>query len=229
MKKHFPNFITCFNLICGCFAVFFSFKAIMFGDFSIPLYFILAAALFDFLDGLAARLLKAYSDMGKQLDSLADMISFGLAPGALIVAMIGRTAVEVPDWLPFVGFIIPVFSAWRLAKFNIDERQATGFLGLPTPANALFFGGLAYSYSVFFIEQPYWLIGIAVFFSILLVSNVPMFSLKFKNLKLKGNEIRYTFLLCALLLIIILKQDALPAIILLYILLSVISAILCRK
>jgi len=229
MKKHFPNFITCLNLICGCFAVFFSFKAIMFGDFSIPLYFILAAALFDFLDGLVARLLKAYSDMGKQLDSLADMISFGLAPGALIVAMIGRTAVEVPDWLPFAGFIIPVFSAWRLAKFNIDERQATGFLGLPTPANALFFGGLAYSYSAFFIEQPYLLIGIAVIFSVLLVSNISMFSLKFKNLKLKGNEIRYIFLFCALLLIIILKQDALPAIILLYILLSVISAILCRK
>jgi CDP-diacylglycerol--serine O-phosphatidyltransferase len=201
----------------------------MTGEFYLPLYFILAAALFDFLDGLTARLLNAYSEMGKQLDSLADMISFGLSPGALIVALIGRTAVDVPDWLPFAGFIIPVFSAWRLAKFNIDERQATGFLGLPTPANALFFGGLAYSYSDFFIEQPYLLIGVTVVFSVLLVSNIPMFSLKFKNLKFKKNEIRFICLLCALLLIIFLMNNALPAIILLYILVSVFSSVFIQE
>jgi len=223
ITSHIPNLITALNVVCGCFSVFFSFKAIMTGDFTLPLYFMAAAAVFDFLDGMAARLLNAYSAMGKQLDSLADMISFGLAPGAIVVALIGLTAVDVPDWLPFVGFVIPVFSAFRLAKFNIDERQTTGFLGLPTPANALFFGGLAYSYSEFFIGQPYYLIAITLIFSILLITNIPMFSLKFKNLKLKGNEIRYIFLLCAILLIIFLTTNALPAIILTYILISVLS------
>jgi CDP-diacylglycerol--serine O-phosphatidyltransferase len=134
--------------------------------------------------------------------------------------------VDVPDWLPFVGFVIPVFSALRLAKFNIDERQTSSFLGLPTPANALFFGGLGYSYSEFFTNQPYWLIAVAVIFSVLLVTEIPMFSLKFKNLKLKGNEIRYIFLLCAIFIVIFLKYNALPFLILLYI---IISVILCRK
>jgi len=223
IKTHIPNLITALNIVCGCFAVFFGFKAIISGDFALPFYFIIVAAVFDFLDGMAARLLNAYSEMGKQLDSLADMISFGLAPGAVVVALIGCTEVNVPDWLPFIGFIIPVFSALRLAKFNIDERQTTSFLGLPTPANALFLGGLAYSYSVFFIEHPYWLISIALIFSVLLISNIPMFSLKFKNLKFKGNEIRYLFLLCTVLLAIFLMNNALPAIILAYILISVVS------
>ena len=228
IKKHIPNFITTLNIVSGCLAVFFGFKAIMTGDFHLPLYFILAAALFDFLDGMTARLLHAYSDVGKQLDSLADMLSFGLAPGALVVAIIGRTAMDVPDWLPFTGFIIPVFSALRLAKFNVDERQTTGFLGLPTPANALFFAGLAYSYSDFFAGQPYWLIAIAALFSALLVIEIPMFSLKFKNLKFKGNEIRYIFLLSALLLVILLTYNALPYIILLYIVISVLTYIIIK-
>jgi CDP-diacylglycerol--serine O-phosphatidyltransferase len=226
MKKHIPNFITCLNLICGCFAVFFGFKAIMDGNFSLPFYFILAAAVFDFLDGMMARLLNAYSETGKQLDSLADMVSFGLAPGAVVVALIGSTTVEVHNLLPFSGFIIPVFSALRLAKFNIVERQTSSFLGLPTPANALFFAGLAYSYSQFFIENPYWLIAITVIFCVLLVCNIPMFSLKFKNLKLKGNEIRYIFLLCAIFIVIFLMNNALLWVILGYIFISI---ILCRR
>jgi CDP-diacylglycerol--serine O-phosphatidyltransferase len=228
MKKHIPNFITCLNLVCGCLAVFFGFKAIMSGNFSLPLYFILAAAVFDFLDGMAARVLNARSEMGKQLDSLADMISFGLAPGALVVAIIGH-ATNVPDWLPFVGFVIPVFSALRLAKFNIDERQTSSFLGLAVPANALFFGGLAYSYSDFFSQQPYLLIAIAIVFCVLLVSEIPMFSLKFKNLKLKDNCTQFIFIVGCVLLVIFLKFNAFASIIVWYILLSIINTIIKRK
>ena len=177
IKKHVPNFITCLNLFSGALAVYFAFQA----NYELVLILVLLAAVFDFLDGFAARLLKAYSPMGKELDSLADVISFGLAPGAVAFSML--QASELPQWLAFAGFIIPVFSALRLAKFNIDERQSSSFIGMPTPANAIFWIGLGYSYHENLAQQPYFVLGFIALMSLLLVSELPMFSLKFKNLK----------------------------------------------
>jgi CDP-diacylglycerol--serine O-phosphatidyltransferase len=226
MKKHIPNFLTICNLLCGSCAVFFGFRAILDGRFDLPLYFILAAAAFDFLDGFAARLLKAYSDIGKQLDSLADMISFGLAPSAVLTAVIGSTHMQVPDFLPFAAFLTAAFSALRLAKFNIDDRQTSSFIGLPTPANAIFFAGTANSYHAQMADFPYIVILLMLLFCFLLVCNLPMFSLKFKNYGWKGNEFPYILLVGAVILLIFLQLNAFAWIIALYILLSVIKKII---
>jgi len=137
MKKHIPNFLTCLNLFSGCIGVYYAFQ----GNYFAVLVFILIAAFFDFIDGLAARLLQAYSPMGKELDSLADVVSFGLAPGAVCFSLLSQSS--LPFWVAFAGFVITLFSALRLAKFNIDERQGSSFLGLATPANAIFWVGLA--------------------------------------------------------------------------------------
>lgn len=210
-----PNTITCLNVVCGCMAVLFAFSGFLVGSFMM----ILLAAVFDFFDGFAARLLKAYSPLGKELDSLADMVSFGLAPAAIAYTMGAE----------YVAFIIAVFSALRLAKFNIDERQTSEFIGLPTPANALFFGALGYIYfnrSPWFIyeiiENKYILIGLVVVFSLLLVSEIRMFSLKFKSFKFKDNILKFSFLAVSLGLIIAFKVASFPMIILLYILVSVV-------
>jgi CDP-diacylglycerol--serine O-phosphatidyltransferase len=223
IKKHIPNFITTLNLFAGCMAVYFAFL----GNYDLVAGFILLAAVFDFADGLAARVLKAYSPMGKELDSLADVVSFGVAPGVLAMTLLGESA--LPHWVSFAGFIIPVFSALRLAKFNIDERQTSSFLGLPTPANALFWVGLGYSFPDFLINNPYLLLGLIAVFSGLLVSEVSMFSLKFKNLKIKDNSIQFLFLFVCLALIIIFKAKALAMFIAAYILLSVIAALFRKK
>ena len=141
ITKHIPNTITCLNLFSGSMAVYYAFL----GNYQLVFALVLLAAVFDFFDGFAARLLKAYSPMGKELDSLADMVSFGLAPGAVAFSLLRQTV--FPEWLAFAGFIIPVFSALRLAKFNIDERQTNSFIGMPTPANAIFWVSASYSFS----------------------------------------------------------------------------------
>jgi len=162
---------------------------------------ILLAAVFDFMDGFAARLLKAYSAMGKELDSLADMISFGLAPGAIVFSFLTDTGTN--EWLPFVGFLIPVFSGLRLAKFNIDDRQSSSFLGLPVPANAIFWAGLVYSFSPFLMNNVWFLFILIALFCFFLVSEIPMFSLKFKNVSWKENQNQYLFLIgCGVILAI---------------------------
>ena len=202
MKKiivHIPNAITCLNLLSGCFACLFAFKT----DFETSALFICLAALFDFMDGFAARLLNAYSPMGKELDSLADLISFGMAPGILI-------------------FSIPVFSGLRLAKFNIDTRQTTSFIGLPVPADALFwigvcFWGLENGFNIYVLGC------LILIFSYLLVSELPMFSLKFKDLSLRNNYIRYILLLGAIIFITLFGFGGFAAAIVLYIVLSVIN------
>ncbi len=214
IKKHIPNFITCLNLFSGCLAIYYGFQA----NYDLVALFVLLAAVFDFADGLAARLLHAYSPMGKELDSLADVVSFGVAPGVLVLSMLTRS--ELPQWLVFAGFIIPVFSALRLAKFNIDDRQTSSFIGLPTPANALFWVGLGYSYSEILITNNWFILVFTVVFSGLLVSELPMFSLKFKNLKWKDNQVQYIFLIVSILLIIIFQTKALALIIGWYIVLS---------
>jgi len=215
MKKHIPNFITSLNLFSGCIAVYLAFQENFQGAFIA----ILASAVFDFFDGFAARLLKAYSPMGKELDSLADVVSFGVAPGAIVFSLLYKA--NIHEWLPYLGFIIPVFSALRLAKFNIDERQTSSFIGLPTPANAIFWAGLVFSYTDFLVSNVWLLIVLTLVFSYLLVAEIPMFALKFNNYSFKNNKIQYFFLFVTVILLTIFQLNAFAPIIGWYILLSV--------
>jgi CDP-diacylglycerol--serine O-phosphatidyltransferase len=223
LGAYIPNFITSLNLFAGCMAIYYGFR----GNYELVLLFVLLAAVFDFADGLAARLLHAYSPMGKELDSLADVVSFGVAPGVMVLSMLMQS--ELPHWMAFAGFIIPVFSALRLAKFNIDERQTTSFIGLPTPANGLFWVGLGFSFPDLLIANSIYILVFIVIFSGLLVSELPMFSLKFKNLKWKNNQTQYIFLLISILLIAIFQVKALALIIAWYIVLSIILFALPKK
>lgn len=211
MKRHIPNSITAANLICGCIAIGAAFQQ----DFTLALMFIVLGAIFDFFDGFAARLLHVSGPIGKELDSLADVVTFGVAPATMVVQMLSITAPAcTPEGrplmanLPYAGFLIAAFSALRLAKFNLDTRQSDSFIGLPTPANALFWGAIAVT---FFTEGNRVNDSVIPFVSLLaltavscwiLVSEIPMFALKFKSFGWKGNEIRYSFMAFALLLII---------------------------
>ena len=215
MKKHIPNFITCLNLFSGCVATYLAFK----GNYQGAFIAILLAAVFDFMDGFAARLLKAYSAMGKELDSLADMVSFGLAPGAIVFSLL--TTAGINEWVPFLGFLIPVFSGLRLAKFNIDDRQSSSFLGLPVPANAIFWAGLVYSFSPFLMNNIWFFLMLIGVFCFLLVSETPMFSLKFKNVSWKDNQNQFLFLLGCIVILVIFQLSAFALIITWYIASSV--------
>ncbi|MDR2823628.1 MAG: CDP-diacylglycerol--serine O-phosphatidyltransferase [Prevotellaceae bacterium] len=215
ITKHIPNTITCLNLISGCIAVWLAFK----GAFGNALLAISIAAIFDFCDGLAARLLKAYSYLGKELDSLADVVSFGFAPGALVFSVL--EASQAPDILKFAGFIIPAFSALRLAKFNLDERQTTSFIGLPVPANAIFWGGLVFAFSDFLTTNWWFLLVLTVIFSILLISEIPMFSLKIKGLAWRDNKIQYIFLAVCLTLFAVFGMKSIAFFIICYIVFSI--------
>jgi CDP-diacylglycerol--serine O-phosphatidyltransferase len=208
MKKHIPNFITCLNLFTGCVATVYAFN----GELETAAYLVLLAAAFDFMDGLAARVLKAYSEIGKQLDSLADMVSFGFIPGLFVFKML-------PTEYAYVGFIITVFSALRLAKFNIDTRQSENFIGLATPANTLFFISLPFLPMAI---NPILLVVLSIGFSLLLISEIPLFSLKFKSMDFNMNIHRYLLIILSLILIIFFKFAAVPMIIVIYILLSII-------
>ncbi|GHT34474.1 CDP-diacylglycerol--serine O-phosphatidyltransferase [Bacteroidia bacterium] len=235
MKQNFiirniPNTITCLNLFSGCIACVMAFR----GDYQWAAYFIYIAAVFDFFDGFAARLLHAYSAMGKELDSLADCVSFGVAPGLIMFSLLGD--VVFPDYLqpyaeyvPYFAFIIPVFSMLRLAKFNLDERQTSSFIGLPTPANSIFMASISCYLPAFMHEHGIWLIGVTVAFSALLVVPLPMFSLKMKNLKLKHNTRRYIFFVLSALLLIVVGIDHLYLVIILYIVMSLIMAVMPKK
>jgi len=188
--------------------------------------FVMFAAILDFMDGLAARLLHAYSALGKELDSLADVVSFGVAPGFVLFSFLSR--VTGSYWAMF-AFLIPIFSALRLAKFNIDERQTTSFLGLPTPANAIFWVFLISSMRMHYLDY-FTLNGFLIttiilisIFCFLLVSEIPMFSLKFKNISWKDNNIRFIFLLVSIALVVWFKFKAFPLIIVLYITLSLLN------
>jgi CDP-diacylglycerol--serine O-phosphatidyltransferase len=183
-------------------------------------YFVWLACVFDFLDGLVARALKVNSPIGKELDSLADVVSFGLLPSLFMFTWIdGLTSNTI---LPYLAILIAICSALRLAIFNIDTEQSDSFKGLPTPANTLFLTGLPFlSFeSVQFLFQPVALCLISIIFSLLLVSRIDLFALKFKNFAWASNKIRFTFLICSVLLLVSFKFAAIPLIILLYILLS---------
>ena len=235
--RHVPNFITSLNLLSGCISITLAFE----GKLDWAAYMIGIAAVFDFLDGMAARLLKAYSEIGKQLDSLADMVSFGVAPSAILYALIKIALIKnsllsgmfstdpIQEALAFIPFLIAVFSALRLAKFNIDERQTSSFIGLPTPANAILIASLPLiianqdPFLENIILNKYLLIGLILVLSYLLISEIPMFSLKFKHLKWKENEFRFIFLALSFVLIVLLKFTAIPIVIFTYILLSVVQ------
>lgn len=193
MKKEIPNILTLLNLFSGCIAITMAFR----GDFTAVVIWVAVAALFDFFDGLAARSLGVASKMGVELDSLADLVSFGLAPATAVFKLL-QDHTLLPDLLsrfepviPYLAFLIPLFSAYRLAKFNIDDRQTTSFLGLPTPANGLFWASyvcgtcLAAGTNGFYL---YLTAGLILVLSLLMISEIPMFSLKIKSMKIKGNE-----------------------------------------
>ena len=203
IKKHIPNTITCCNLFSGCVACVMAFRC----NFELAMAFIVLGAVFDFFDGMVARLLHVSSPMGVQIDSLADDITFGIAPATIVFSymqnrLLYPAYLEDIVWLlPHAAFLIAVFSAYRLAKFNIDTRQTNTFIGLPTPANALFWSSLITGGGAWLNElNAGWvlLLGLIALFSYFLVSEIPMFSLKFKNLSWRSNRIRYIFLLCCL-------------------------------
>jgi CDP-diacylglycerol--serine O-phosphatidyltransferase len=224
MKKHIPNTITSLNLISGCIATYWAFQS----NYELSLLFIVIGAVFDFFDGMSARLLHVSSPIGKELDSLADDITFGFAPSAIIFSWLcGYDFHELPSpiafIMPFLAFIMAAFSALRLAKFNLDERQAMGFIGLPTPANALFWSSLIVGGGEFLASSPLYIYGVIIMvlvFSYLLISEIPMFALKFKTWGWKGNEVKYIFLLTCIPLLMILGVSGLAAIIAWYVLLS---------
>lgn len=204
MKKHIPNSITCCNLISGCIAIVFALD----GMLTMALLFIIIGAVFDFFDGMSARLLGVSSPIGKELDSLADVVTFGVAPSCIIFSFLsGFHQHFIP--LPFVAFIMAAFSALRLAKFNLDERQTTSFIGLPTPANALFWGSLISWLDAQRMFEPYTLpnyyiyiiVALVLLSSYLLVAELPLFALKFKHWGWKGNEVKYIFVITSALMI----------------------------
>jgi len=240
MIKQIPNIITSLNLLCGCVAIFFAIS----GDLVTASFFVFVGIFFDFFDGLAARVLNAHSEVGLQLDSLADMVTSGVAPGIVMVQLLSQATTgsylditsifsqsgwntSMYDYIPFVGLLITVASAYRLAKFNVDTRQRTSFIGLPTPANTLLILSLPlilhfqHTQVIENIILNAWLLlGLTVLSCILLNAELPLFALKFKTWDLKSNAVRYLFLLACIVLLVLLKFVAIPVIILLYILIS---------
>ncbi|TRZ42823.1 CDP-alcohol phosphatidyltransferase family protein [Robertkochia solimangrovi] len=244
MKRHIPNFLTMLNLLSGCIAVVLAVR----NHLELAALFVAIGIFFDFFDGLAARLLNVKSELGVQLDSLADLVTSGLVPGIVMFQLFNQAnglnsytwsgeSTESMFWvgdtfiaISFLGFLITLASAYRLAKFNIDEDQATTFTGLPTPANALFILSLPlilkYHNNVTFdtlILSNWFLVVITLLSAYMLNARVRLFSLKFKGGKLRDNIIKYTFLLLSLILLIVMQFMAIPVIIVLYVVFSVIE------
>ena len=223
MSKHIPNLLTISNLICGCIALYFTFK----GELVYTAYLIVLAAIFDFMDGAVARLLNVSNPIGKELDSLADMVSFGLVPGSVVFHLLEESPLSQYS---FMALIIPIFSAYRLAKFNVDENQNENFIGLPTPANCLVFISIplittfnSESTIAYLFEIPEILLIITILMSLALVSRINMFSLKFKNLKFQDNKFRFFIITMSIFLLTWLEFSAIPIIILLYIMMSIVK------
>ncbi len=228
--KHIPNTITCCNLLSGCVSIFLTCSNHLLGASAM----IFVAAVFDFFDGFAARLLHAKSPIGAELDSLSDVVSFGVAPSFIIAALLNNTDIT---WMlaginvfPMLAFVLAVFAAIRLAKFNIDTRQSSSFIGLPVPTVGLFIASLPFLLSNIsnesclyqIVTNPCLLLSLVVIFSWLMISEIPFFSFKIKNLKFKDNVLRYFVALFAIVALITLKWVALPFIFLFYIVISLI-------
>ncbi len=214
IKKQIPNALTCANLFCGCIGIVFAFK----GHLDITAYTVLLAGIFDFFDGFSARLLNVKSLIGKELDSLADMVSFGFLPGVVMFHLLTQSDYSSP-YLPYLGFLITIFSALRLAKFNIDTRQTEDFIGLNTPMNTLFIVSLPFIQRDFpgLIGSTMLLLGLTVLMSWLLVSEIRIFSLKFGSMKWATNKTKFIFLIVSAILIAFLKFAAIPFVLVLYI------------
>jgi CDP-diacylglycerol--serine O-phosphatidyltransferase len=227
LKKHLPNAITCANLFSGCIGIVLAFK----GELIAASYAIFLSAIFDFFDGLASRVLKSFSGIGKDLDSLADMVSFGVLPAVIMYQLLlqARQIDNISSYLNFIAFLIPVFSALRLAKFNVDTRQSEHFIGLPTPANAILIASFPLildhhnRYFTPSLQNPYVLSVLIIIMCSLLVIEVPMMSLKFKNRDFNKNIFRYLLLLFSAILILFFKFAAVPVVIVFYIILSFIQ------
>ena len=227
ITRHIPNTVTCCNLICGCIASVMAFQA----RYDMAIIFIIIGAVFDFFDGMLARLFKVSGPLGKELDSLADDITFGFAPSVIVFSLFKEVHYpeflqSMADFIPYTAFLISAFSALRLGKFNIDPRQSTSFIGMPTPANALFWGSLVVGGHDFLVSESFnalYLFALVILMSYLLIAEIPMFSLKFKNLTWKDNKVSYIFLLVCIPLLIIFRISGFAAIILWYILLSLIT------
>ncbi|MFL5765335.1 MAG: CDP-alcohol phosphatidyltransferase family protein [Bacteroidia bacterium] len=245
IKKHIPNMITCGNLFCGCLAIVSAFR----GNLVSSACFVGIAAILDFFDGFVARLLKVGGELGKQLDSLADMVTFGVVPGVVMFRLMSDAVWHIfygphdnPGLfplLPSLAFLITIFSALRLAKFNIDTRQTNSFIGVPTPANSI----LICSLPLVARYQPYlgsipvyqlannltFLTALTLIMSYLLVAELPLFALKFKNFGWADNKIRYSFLIISVILLILFQFIAIPFIIFLYIIMSVINNMMSKR
>ena len=240
MKKHIPNLLTLGNLFCGTIATIFAVQ----GNFTTTAIFVVAGIVFDFFDGFAARILNVSGELGKQLDSLADMVTSGVVPGIVMFQLLfsvdfysGRNIEQTIMWkgfkietLQFLGLILTLGACYRLAKFNIDTRQTDSFIGLPTPAMSLFVISLPliieysdYSFITDLILNKYFLIAVTLALTFLMNAELPLFSLKFKNYNFKKNIVKYIFLLISLGLIIVLPIMAIPLIIILYVLISIID------
>lgn len=232
MKRHIPNAVTCGNLISGCLGVIMCFE----GQLYLASSFILLGALFDFFDGFVARLLKVSSPMGKELDSLADMVTFGFLPGMIMLKLIYNGPAEGALFqISLIALAIPLFSALRLAKFNVDTRQSDQFIGVPTPANALFIASLPFirqnsdEFTNWLFQTPV-LAVLTLVLSFLLVSPLPLLALKFKDYKWQGNQFRFMLIIGSVAAIAIARGWlAVPFIFVLYILLSEIALITSRR
>jgi len=234
IKEHIPNILTLLNLLSGCVAIVFAFE-----DIILSAYLVGIAAIFDFLDGFAARLLKAKSKIGKDLDSLADMVSFGVVPGIILYKFIESSLMHQDhtgfflNYIPFIAFLVPLFSALRLAKFNTDTRQENVFYGLPTPANALLiaslpliliqhtvFFGVDFSFIKSLIANSYFLVSFTILLSWLLIAEIPLLSLKFTSFGWEKNKARYILLFLSLILLIFIQYAGIPVIAIVYIMIS---------
>ena len=236
IKKHIPNLITLLNLFSGCIALVFAFNQ----DFEMAFYFVSLGIFLDFFDGFFARLFHVSSPLGLQLDSLADMVTSGVVPGLVMSQMMishASTAVEGHlQFFPYLGFIITLGSCYRLANFNIDTRQTDSFIGLPTPANALFILSLPLvlqsTNSLFMIEllsNQWFLLVITLLSAYMLNAEIPLFSLKIKKFSLKENALQIVFLASSFLLLVFLQYFGIPLLILLYVLLSIVNNKVLQK
>jgi CDP-diacylglycerol---serine O-phosphatidyltransferase len=251
LKKHIPNTITLGNLFCGCLAIVKAFE----GDLVWAAYLVGIALVLDFFDGFTARMLKVSSAIGKDLDSLADMVTFGVVPGIVMFQLInlsilsGLNGIDLPDDiggkpnysgtmnLSYVGFVITIFSCIRLAKFNNDTRQSDSFIGLPTPANTMVICSLplilAFQPDLVFMADltanPVFLCVLSLVMSLLLIAEIPLFALKFKNFSWASNKLVYLFLLAAVIMMLTLQFLAIPLVIILYILISIVNNIFLKS
>lgn len=232
IKKHVPNAITLGNLFCGCIAVVFAFAA----NFEMAFLFVCGGIFLDFFDGFFARMFKVSSPLGLQLDSLADMVTSGVTPGLVMYQLMKSGSGWNFEWIPFLGFLITLGSCYRLANFNIDTRQTDSFIGLPTPANALFIMSLPLvkaTSSSFFVFEALTdhgiLLAITLFSAYILNAEIPLFSLKVKDFSLQKNALQIVFLAIALVLLATLQYLGLPLVIITYVLLSVINNKFLKK